>query len=37
MCSKHVHSTVMRASCFYCLIDVINRPTTVELCVSAVY
>jgi len=28
MCSKHVHSTVMRASRFHCLIGVINKPTT---------
>jgi len=39
MCSrpKHVHSTVTRASRFHCLIGVINKPTTVELCVSPVY
>jgi len=37
MCSKHVHSTVTRASRFYCLIGVINKPTTVELCISPVY
>jgi len=37
MCSKHVHSTVTRASRFHCLIDVINKPTTVELCISPVY
>jgi len=33
MCSKHVHSTVTRASCFDCVIGVINKPTTVELCI----
>ena len=32
MCNKHVHSTVTRASRFHCLIGVINKPTTVELC-----
>jgi len=37
MCSKHVHSTVKRASRFHCLIGVINKPTTVELCISPVY
>jgi len=37
MCSKHVHSTVTRASRFHCLIGVINKPTTVELCISPVY
>jgi len=37
MCSKHVHSTVTRASCFHCLIGVINKLTTVELCISPVY
>jgi len=34
MCNKHVHSTVTRASRSHCLIDVINNPTTVELCKS---
>ena len=37
MCSKHVQSTVMRVSRFYCLIGVINKPTTVELCISPLY
>ena len=38
MCSKHVHSTVTRASRFRCLIiGVINKPTTAELCISPVY
>jgi len=37
MCSKHVHSTVTRASRFHCLIGVINKPTTVELCISPEY
>jgi len=37
MCNKHVHSTVTRSSCFHCLISVINKPTTVELCISPVY
>jgi len=37
MCSKHVHSTVTRVSRFHCLIGVINKPTTVELCISPVY
>ena len=37
MCSKHVHSTVTRASRFHCLIGVINKPTTVELWISPVY
>jgi len=37
MCNKHVHSTVMRSSRFGCLIGVINKPTTVELCISPVY
>jgi len=36
MCSKHVHSTVTRASRCHCLIGVINKPTTVELCISPV-
>ena len=34
MCSKHVHSTVTHSSRFHCLICVINKPTTVELCIS---
>ena len=34
MCSKHVHSTVTRASRFHCLIGVINKPTTFELWIS---
>ena len=37
MCSKRVHSTVARASRFHCVIGVINKPTTVELCISPVY
>jgi len=37
MCSKHVHSAVTRASHFHCLIGVINKQTTVELCISPVY
>jgi len=37
MCNKHVHSTVTRSSRFHCLIGVINKPTTVELCISLVY
>jgi len=36
MFSTHVHSTVTRASRFRCLISVINKPTTVELCISPV-
>jgi len=36
MCNKHVHLTVMRSSPFHCLIGVINKPTTVELCISPV-
>ena len=37
MCNKHVHSTMTRPSRFHCLIGVINKPTTVELCISPVY
>ena len=37
MCNKHVHSTVTRSSRFHCLTCVINKPTTVELCISSVY
>ena len=37
MCNKHVHLTVTRSSRFYCLIGVINKSTTVELCISLVY
>jgi len=37
MCSKYVHLTVTRANRFHCLIGVINKPTTVELCISSVY
>ena len=39
MCNKHVHSTMTRPSRFHCLIGlgVINKPTTVELCISRVY
>ena len=37
MCNKHVHSTMKRSSRFHCLIRVINKPTTVELCISPVY
>ena len=36
-CSKHMHSTVTRASRFHCLIGVINKLTTVELCISPIY
>jgi len=32
-----VHSTVTHSSRFHCLIGVINKPTTVELCISPVY
>jgi len=32
MCNKHVHSTVTHSSRFQCPIGVINKPTTVELC-----
>jgi len=34
MCNKYVHSTVTHSSRFHCLICVINKPTTVELCIS---
>ena len=37
MYSNHVHSTVMRASRFHCLIGVINKPTTDKLWISLVY
>jgi len=37
MCNKHVHSTMTRSSRFHCLIGVINKPTTVELCILPVY
>jgi len=37
MCSKHVHSTMTRASRFLCLIGVMNKPMMVELCISPVY
>jgi len=37
MCNKHVHSTVMHSSGFHCLIGVINKLKTVELCISPVY
>ena len=37
MCNKHVRSTMTRSSGFHCLIGVINKPTTVELCISPVY
>ena len=37
MFNKHVHSTVTRSSRFHCLIVVINKSTTVELCMSPVY
>ena len=36
-CNKHVHSTMTRSSRFHCLTGVINKPTTVELCISPVY
>ena len=32
-----MHSTVTHSSRFRCLIGVINKPTTVELCMSPVY
>jgi len=35
-CNEHVHSTVTHSSRFHCFIDVINKPTTVELCISRV-
>jgi len=37
MCNKHVHSNMTRSSRFHCPIGVINKPTTVELCISPVY
>ena len=37
MCNKHVYSTMMRLSCFYCPIGVINKLTTNELWISPVY
>jgi len=37
MCNKHVHSTMMRSTCFHCLRGVINKPTTVEFCVLPVF
>jgi len=37
MCNKQVHSTVTPLSRFHCLIGVIDKPTTVELCISLVY
>jgi len=37
MCNKHVHLTVMHSSRFHYLIGVINKPTTVESCISPVY
>jgi len=37
MCNKHVHSTTTRSSRFHCPIGVINKPTTDELWISAVY
>ena len=37
MCNKHVHSTMTRTSRFHCLIGVIYKPTTVELCIPPVY
>ena len=33
MCNKHV----THSSRFHCLIGVINKPTTVELCISPVF
>ena len=33
MCNKHLHSTVTRSSRFHCLIGVIIKPTTVQLCI----
>ena len=37
MCNKYVHSTVTRSSRFHCLTGVINKPTTVELCIYHLY
>ena len=37
MCNKHVHSTMTRSCRFRCPVGVINKPTTVELCISPVY
>ena len=37
LCNKHVHSTVMPPSPFYCPVGVINKPMIVELCMSPVY
>ena len=37
MCNKHVHTTMTRSSHFHYLMGVINKPTTVELCISPVY
>ena len=34
MCNKHVHSTMTRSSRFHCPMGVINKPTTVELCIG---
>ena len=34
MSNKHVHSSMTRSSRFHCLIGVINKPTTVEFCLS---
>ena len=34
LCNKHVHSTVMPSSPFYCPVGVINKPKTVELWIS---
>ena len=36
MSNKHVHSTVTRLGRFHCLVGVINKPTTVELCILPV-
>jgi len=33
-CVINVHSTVTRSSRFHCLIGVISKPTTVELCIA---
>jgi len=37
MCNEHVRLTVTRSSRFHCLIGVINKPTTVELCILSIY
>ena len=37
MYNRNVHSTMTRSSRFYCLIGVINKPTTDKLWISPVY